>query len=219
MLNAVIFDMDGVLVNSEPVHQRLEKEMFEELGLQLTFEEQQSFVGMSARDSWTLVINKYRLPHNPEELLITGRTKYWEVLRNTNEVKLMEGIDALISELRSNGIELLLASSASSATIGQILKKFNLENVFPRYIGGDQVSCSKPDPEIFIKIAAVANVSPLECVVIEDASHGVTAAKAAGMKCIGFQNHHSGKQDLSHADWIVHNLQEISLKKLRKLTY
>jgi beta-phosphoglucomutase-like phosphatase (HAD superfamily) len=79
-INTVIFDMDGVLVNSEPVHQRLEKEMYEELGLNLTYEEQQSFVGMSAMDSWMWVINKYNLKDKPQDLLLKGRQKYLKVL-------------------------------------------------------------------------------------------------------------------------------------------
>ncbi len=209
--------MDGVLVNSEPVHQRLEAEMFEELGLTLTFEEQQTFVGMSAYDSWSKVIRKYKLKNKPEDLIVRGRKKYWEVLHNTDEVKMMEGAMDLIERLRKSNLKLLLASSATSLTIREVLKKFMLEKHFPLFIGGDQVSASKPHPEIFIRIAERGNADPGECVVIEDASHGITAAKKAGMKAIGFQNHHSGKQDLSHADAVVGDLKSITVDFIRHL--
>ena len=97
MVNTVIFDMDGVLINSEPVHQRHEREMYEELGLELSFEEQQTFVGMSAIDSWRFVIEKYSLSKTPEELLLRGRGKYLKVLEETDEVKMMDGARELIT--------------------------------------------------------------------------------------------------------------------------
>lgn len=217
MIHTVIFDMDGVLINSEPVHQRHEREMYEELGLHLTFEEQQSFVGMSAMDSWSYVIEKYKLKQTPEKLLLKGRGKYLKVLEETDEVQMMEGAADLIDRLEKNGYHLLLASSATSPTIGAVLKKFDLVNTFPLFIGGDMVFNSKPNPEIFLKIAELAEVNPEECVVIEDAEHGVTAANNAGMKSIGFQNHHSGKQKLTHADVVIHHLNEITINLLRGL--
>ncbi|MBR9997877.1 MAG: HAD family phosphatase [Cyclobacteriaceae bacterium] len=215
-ISTVIFDMDGVLVNSEPVHQRLEKEMYEELGLNLTYEEQQSFVGMSAMDSWMFVVTKYKLLHKPEELLVKGREKYLKVLLDTDEVKLMEGAWDLIDRLE-NFYHLLLASSATSVTINEVLGKFNLRDKFPLYIGGDMVNASKPNPEIFLKIAEQAAVDPGECVVIEDARHGVSAAKSAGMMAIGFQNHHSGTQNLENADIVVDGLEEITVELIQQL--
>jgi HAD superfamily hydrolase (TIGR01509 family) len=217
MVNTVIFDMDGVLINSEPVHQRHEREMYEELGLDLTFEEQQSFVGMSAMDSWRFVIEKYKLDETPEALLLRGRGKYLKVLEETDEVHMMEGARELIQRLEHNGYHLLLASSATSPTISAVLKKFDLVKTFPLFIGGDMVHNSKPNPDIFLSIAGIAGVKPSECVVIEDAEHGVTAANNAGMKSIGIQNHHSGKQNLSHANVVVDHLDLITIKLLQEL--
>jgi HAD superfamily hydrolase (TIGR01509 family) len=208
--------MDGVLINSEPVHQRLEREMYEELGLNLSYEEQQTFVGMSAMDSWMWVINKYKLKDKPQDLLLRGRKKYLKVLLETDEVKLMEGARELLDRLGEK-YHLLLASSATSVTIGEVLKKFDLVKTFPLFIGGDMVQASKPEPEIFLKIAEQAGVKPEECVVIEDASHGITAAKRAGMKVIGFQNHHSGTQILHDADKIVDDLDQITIDLIKSL--
>jgi len=208
--------MDGVLVNSEPVHQRLEKEMYEELGLKLTYEEQQSFVGKSAMDSWTFVIDKYGLKDKPQDLLLRGRRKYLKVLLETDEVKLMDGAVELIRRLESE-FHLLLASSATSVTIGEVLRKFRLVETFPIFIGGDMVFNSKPNPEIFLKVAQQAGVQPEACVVVEDAEHGVTAAKKAGMKVIGFQNHHSGTQNLVQADRVVDGLHDITTDMIHML--
>jgi len=217
MINTVIFDMDGVLINSEPVHQRHEREMYEELGLELTFEEQQSFVGMSAMDSWRFVIEKYDLDETPEDLLLRGRGKYLKVLEESNEVQMIEGAQELVGRLENSGYHLLLASSATTPTISAVLKKFDLNKTFPLFIGGDMVHNSKPNPDIFLNIAELANVPPEHCVVIEDAEHGVTAANSAGMKSIGFQNHHSGKQKLSHADIVVDDLDQITIDLLRSI--
>jgi len=217
MVNTVIFDMDGVLINSEPVHMRLEAEMYDELGLELSFEEQQSFVGMSAMDSWRFVIEKYGLGETPHDLFIRGRAKYLKVLRETEEVHIMEGARQLIKRLENSGYHLLLASSATSPTITEVLKKFDMVKTFPLFIGGDMVHKSKPNPEIFLRIAEIAQVPPSECVVIEDAAHGVTAARKAGMRSIGFQNHHSGNQQLSHADVVVDHLDQITIELLRSL--
>lgn len=217
MINTVIFDMDGVLVNSEPVHQRHEREMYEELGLELTFEEQQSFVGMSAMDSWRFVIEKYNLSETPEELLLRGRGKYLKVLEETDEVKMIDGAWELIERLENGGFHLLLASSATTPTISAVLKKFDLIKTFPLFIGGDMVHNSKPKPDIFLNIAELAQVEPAKCVVIEDAEHGVTAANKAGMKSIGFQNHHSGNQNLSHADLVIDDLDEVTVELLKRI--
>ena len=217
MVNTVIFDMDGVLINSEPVHQRHEREMYEELGLELTFEEQQSFVGMSAMDSWRFVIEKYNLKETPQELLLRGRGKYLKVLEETDEVKMMAGARELIERLENGGFHLLLASSATTPTISAVLKKFDLIKTFPLFIGGDMVHNSKPNPEIFLNIAKLAQVEPSKCVVIEDAEHGVTAANKAGMKSIGFQNHHSGTQNLSHSGAVVDDLSEFTIELLKSL--
>ena len=207
--------MDGVLINSEPVHQRHEREMYEELGLHLSFEEQQSFVGMSAMDSWTVVIDKYNLDFTPHELLLKGRGKYLKVLNETDEVEMISGAMALLSRLETAGYHLLLASSATSVTVGAVLKKFELTKIFPLFIGGDMVHNSKPNPDIFLQIAEQAKIPPEECLVIEDAEHGVTAAQRAGMKVIGFQNHHSGKQDLSSADLVIDDLNSFTIDLIR----
>ena len=129
----------------------------------------------------------------------------------------MDGARELITRLENGGFHLLLASSATSPTISAVLKKFDLVKTFPLFIGGDMVHNSKPNPDIFLNIAELAGVEPSRCVVIEDAEHGVTAANNAGMMSIGFQNHHSGNQKLTHANVVVDDLDQITLELLREL--
>ena len=110
MINTVIFDMDGVLINSEPVHRRHAKEMFAELGLHLTSEEQQKLVGRSALDTWKYVIDTYKIDETPLGLLKRSRGKYLKVLIDSDEVQMVDGARALIDRLENNGYHLLLAS-------------------------------------------------------------------------------------------------------------
>jgi HAD superfamily hydrolase (TIGR01509 family) len=214
MISAIIFDLDGVIVNSEPVHQRLENHMYEELGLDLTPEFKQTLVGTSALDAWRMIGESFHLDKTPEELLLIGRGRYLEVL-NAGGVPLSEGALDLISRFRNHQYKILLASSASSRTITEVLRFHKLDEIFTMYIGGDQVSRSKPEPEIFLRIAEMGRVVPGECLVIEDAYNGVKAAKKAGMFCIGYKNYFTGRQDLSLADAIVTNLDEITIDLVR----
>lgn len=216
MIRTVIFDLDGVVVNSEPVHQRLENRLYLELGLDIPPDLKKALVGTSSRDAWKLIIEKYSLDRSPEELIELGRGRYLEEVRK-GKVPLIDGVLDLIQRLRENGFRLMMASSASSRTIREVLKWNHLDAVFRLFIGGDEVSHSKPDPEIFLKIAERGGVNPIDCLVIEDAANGVVAARKAGMFCIGFQSHYTGDQDLAFADTIVTAMDEITIDLIRSI--
>ena len=211
MIRTVIFDLDGVIINSEPVHQRLESEMFAELNLDITEKDRAYLVGMSAVDMWKYIRKAYDMDIDPQELLKYGRKKYWDVLENTDDVKLIPGVLDLIRTLKKQGLVLLVASSATSITVNKVLEIFELGSWFEGTVGGDEVINSKPDPEIFLKAAALIDTNPAECLVIEDSTNGVLAAKGAGMKSIGLKNHQTVPQDLSKADWVVDDLRDIDL--------
>ncbi len=216
MIKTVIFDMDGVIIDSEPIHQRMEFEMFEELGLKISDEEHKDYVGSSSIDMWTKIRQRHTLNKTPDELLLYGRKKYWEAL-DAGRVPLVEGAISLIAEFHKNDIIIQVASSATRPTVDRVLAHFKLEPYFRHRIGGNEVALSKPDPEIFIKAAKQSNSDPSECLVIEDSSNGVKAAKSAGMYCIGFANPGTGKQDLSKADLIVDRLAKIDLSVIQSL--
>lgn len=112
---------------------------------------------------------------------------------------------------------LALASSNNRKIVDSIMDRFDLSKYIKVSISGEDVLKGKPNPEIFLKAAKKLDVKPSNCVVIEDAFAGVQAAKAAGMKCIGYKNLNSGKQDLSDADLIVESFSELSLDCIKKL--
>ena len=216
MITTIIFDMDGVIIDSEPTHQQLEFEMFAELGLTISAEEHKTFVGTSAIDMWTMIQQNHDLAKTPEELLLYGRAKYWEAL-DKNRVPLVNGAEELISMFYSNKFVAQVASSATRPTVDKVIEHFRLEKYFSYRIGGDEVRKSKPDPEIFIKAAQQSASNPENCLVIEDSKNGVKAAKDAGMHCIGYANPGTGQQDLSAADAVVASLQEIDLGLVKAL--
>ncbi|MCG8306028.1 MAG: HAD family phosphatase [Cytophagales bacterium] len=208
--------MDGVIIDSEPTHQKLEFEMFDELGLHFSEEEHKTFVGTSSIDMWTRIKENHSLSKTPQELLMYGRAKYWQAL-DQNCVPLVNGSKELMTLLHQNGFIVQVASSATRPTVDKVIAHFSLEHLISHRIGGDEVKKSKPDPEIFIKAAGQSGTLPSRCLVIEDSANGIKAAKDAGMLCIGYKNPGTGNQDLSSADLVVMNLKEISVEKINDL--
>ena len=208
--------MDGVIIDSEPIHQQLEFEMFAELGLHISEEEHKDYIGTSAIDMWTKIGERHNLTKSPKELLLYGRKKYWKSL-DEGKVPLVEGALDLIKIFHENKFLIQVASSATRPTVDKVLEHFSLEKYFKYRIGGDEVSKSKPEPEIFLKAAQQSGSDPENCLVIEDSGNGVTAAKSAGMFCIGYENSGTGKQNLAHADVLVKNLNEIDLVTIKSI--
>ena len=208
--------MDGVIIDSEPIHQQLEFEMFAELGLHISEEEHKDYIGTSAIDMWTKIGERHNLTKSPKELLLYGRKKYWKSL-DEGKVPLVEGALDLINIFYENKFLIQVASSATRPTVDKVLEHFSLEKYFKYRIGGDEVSKSKPEPEIFLKAAQQSGSDPENCLVIEDSGNGVTAAKSAGMFCIGYENSGTGKQNLAHADVLVKNLNEIDLVTIKSI--
>ena len=214
MIRTVIFDMDGVIIDSEPIHFKMENEMFQELKIAISYEEHCSFVGTSSKNMWQIIAEKYGLKVDPKELVNKQHALYMAYLMNEKDLRPIAGVVELIQDLYHNGFKLVLASSSYMEVIEAVLSKFNLPNYFMARVSGTELANSKPHPEIFIQSAKLANSEAVECVVIEDSQNGITSAKAAGMKCIGFANPNSGAQDLSKADLIIHSFDELNAKAI-----
>lgn len=202
-IKTIIFDMDGVIVDSEPIHMKIERELFDEVGLEISTEEHWQYVGTSAQEMWEDINDKFQLPVSVAEILAKKQRRYMEHLSNTDKLNHVSGIKRMIQYFYNNDKNLVLASSATREEINLVLDKLNLKAYFPVAISGAELDRSKPDPMIFLKASLMSQTSPEHCCVIEDSKNGVLAAKAAGMRCIGFRNPHSGDQDLSKADVIL----------------
>ena len=214
MIRTVIFDMDGVIVDSEPVHFSIEQQMFKELGIKITFEKHASFVGTSSRNMWEQIANKFALAASPEELTSSEHERYMNFL-NENPMIPVKGVVELIESLHADGFKLLIASSSSVQVINRILDKFRIQDYFSGIVSGTELEHSKPHPEIFLKTASLSGSRLDQCLVIEDSENGVIAAKAAGMKCIGYINPNSGPQNLGKADLVINSFQELRPETIR----
>jgi HAD superfamily hydrolase (TIGR01509 family) len=217
MIQTVIFDMDGVIIDSEPVYFEIDKQMFEELNIAVSFEEHCSYVGTSSQNMWDAIIGKHGITGPREELMKKEYSLYMTYLANANDLQPIDGVIELINGLHENNFKLVLASSSRMATIDIVLDKFNLSGFFTAKISGSELARSKPHPEIFLRAALLIRSEPGECVVIEDSRNGVIAAKAAGMKCIGFLNPSSGDQDLKSADMTIRSFRELNADVIKLL--
>lgn len=218
MFEAVIFDMDGILIDSEPLHIQLEEEIFKEIGANVSFEEHISFVGTTSHYMWEYVINKYNIPHTVEELVEMDRKRYFDYIsKNDDAIKPIEGVDKLVRELYSKKVKLAVASSSPIKVIKLVVKRLKLESYFDELVSGDFVKRSKPHPDIFIYAAEKLLVEPERCLVIEDSNKGVLAAKSAGMKVVGFINPNSGNQDINMANMVIRSFSELNYEKLQNI--
>ncbi|MFW2488996.1 HAD family hydrolase [Clostridium chromiireducens] len=208
-MKAVIFDMDGVIIDSEPIHFDVDLQTISELGGDISKEDLEKYVGTTNEYMYTDIKNKFNISKSLEEII-----HYKVELTKKKIIELdlepIEGIRELLKELKNKNINTAIASSSPRDFIELVVSKFKLENYIEYIISGEEVKHGKPDPDIYIETAKKLRVSPEECIVIEDSRNGVLAAKAAGMKCIGFQNVNSGNQDLSNADVIVHSITEVN---------
>ena len=206
-VKAVIFDMDGVLIDSEPIHIRLERDLFVELGLEVSDEEHRGFLGLSSRDMFTRLARRHGLTTPIDAMVQDERRRYLAWLQDA-PLPLVPGTDRLIRDLAAAGFVLAVASSAPREQIDLVLDRSGWSGHIAVRVSGDDVDRGKPHPEIFLEAAMLLDRSPAECTVLEDSANGVAAARAAGMRCIAFVNPNSGFQDLGAADHRVSAMDE-----------
>lgn len=216
MLKAVIFDMDGVIIDSEPMYTRAAILALEKHNIKVDMEYLQKFVGSTTIYMCQKLVEDFSLPITPDELV-----KYNDEIKD--KILMEEGhipisfITELLRSLYDNNIRLIIASSSPSKDIEEVMDTLKIRQYFVGHVSGTMVAHPKPAPDIFLEAANRLGLEPSECLVIEDSFHGVTAAKAAGMTCIGFINPNSGMQDLSKADMLVEGFDEIDFTFINKV--
>lgn len=203
MIKTVIFDMDGVIVDTEPVHRYAYYKQFEVLNINVTEEMYTSFTGLSTRNTFQILKSNFELTQEVEDLIQQKRNLFNDAFDTKEDLTLLDGVENLIKDLHKNGIQLIVASSASKVTIDRVFKRFDLHQYFSHIVSGEDFPQSKPHPAIFEHAASLSNVSKQHCIVIEDSTNGVKAANAAGIFCVGYNSFHSKDQDLSTANVLV----------------
>ncbi len=203
---AIIFDMDGVIVDSEPLHQKAFETLFEELGKKhdhgIVFHE---YYGRSDKVLLKDFIEKHRVPFELEDLTARKLKYFLHYLREHRPV--FKELHALVPELAKH-YKLGVASSNFRNVIDVVMDISGLRSHFNVIVGYEDIRFTKPDPEIYFTAAKRLGLRPSHCCVIEDAALGVQAAKMAGMTCIGLTTSLPAER-LAQADFIAHDYAEV----------
>ena len=209
--------MDGVIVDTEPVHHYAYHEHYKELSIPVTPELFATFTGQSTKNVYQILKDKFNLKEEVNDLVLRKRAIFNEAFDTKPDLELIPGVENLIKDLNANGIELILASSASKSTIDRVFNRFNLNQYFKAKVSGEDFPKSKPDPAIFLHAASLSNSTKEECIVIEDSTNGIEASVRAGIKVLGYVSQNTKRQDLSKADWICEDFNTIDAKYIQNL--
>lgn len=209
----VIFDMDGVLVDSAEPHFQSWQQLAEELGQPITRERFRATFGRQSKDVIPALLGE-TLPDRVKKLDERKEQLYREIIRANPPI--MPGAAKLVRELAASGAKLAVGSSGPMENIELVLGAMGVRELFHAVVGGHDVSRGKPDPQVFILCCARLSMPPQRCVVIEDAPVGVDAAKAAGAKAVALLSHHP-REKFHRADLIVDELRGLGVEQLREL--
>lgn len=213
-LKAVLFDMDGVIVDTEPLHRKAYFKMFDDFEMVVSEDLFASFTGASTKKVCNTLIENFNLNDNHENLSAIKRRYFKDYFYHDSDFDLISGVKNLIKNYYENDVKLVLASSASMITIEMVFEKFDLGKYFIGKISGADLKESKPHPEIFLLAAEIANEPKENCMVIEDSTNGIEAAFSAGIFCVAYKSEHSENQQYEKANLVISDFSEIEYKKI-----
>ena len=214
MIKAVIFDLDGVIVDTAHYHFVAWQRLANELGITFTEKENERLKGVSRMHSLEIIleIGGVVLSEAKKEELATKKNGWFvEYIEAIRPEEIFKGVKQMLISLREKGFKVALASSSKNAET--VLRLLEIKGLFDTVVDGTMIIKSKPDPEIFLSAASKVGVNPSECVVFEDAEAGVEAALAAGMKCVGV----GSVDQLGKAHAIVKTTADFPIDKLNML--
>ena len=212
-MKALIYDMDGVIVDSEIIHMKAETILLARYGITANEALLMPYRGTSDKTMFEDIKEKYDAAYDVAGIVAEKDDLMRELLRTEELVPIAGALEliAATDALRPCGIRTAIASSSPHETIAHVTQTFGITNKFDVIESGAELPMSKPDPTIYLKTAELLGVAPADCLVIEDAAVGAQAALRAGMTCIGFCSSHSGIQDFTGCARIVQSLSEIDL--------
>jgi beta-phosphoglucomutase len=209
MIKAVIFDMDGVLVDTEPFHVEIEKRQFALNNVPVTPEEQQQYMGVAAEVMWRTLAERYSIDRSVVELIEQNRTGSIRFFSEVDEIPLMPGLIELLDVLRANHYPLAVASSSFPEIIELVLDRTGIRKYFQVVVSSQEAGKSKPEPDVFLLAAKRLGVEPRNCLVVEDSANGIKAAHSANMVCVAYQGAGADPQTQKGADSIVSDFSQL----------
>lgn len=214
-VKAIIFDLDGVIVDTARFHYQAWKRLAQELGFYFSLEQNERLKGVSRMESLELLyeFGGLELPSEEKQIELATKKNDWyreNILKMTPR-EILPGVEKFLDELKKANYKLAIGSSSKNA--GTILERIGYDNFFDAVVDGTKITNSKPDPEVFLKAAEELGINPNNCVVVEDAHAGIEAAHKANMKTIGIGN----KQVLFNADIVIPDLVNVDKTILNEL--
>ena len=213
MITTVLFDLDGLLADSEPLHRQAYQEVLAQYGVTITdadYIEHWIRTGKGIAD-W---VREYLLDLDPNLLRYQKANRYRELV--SSSLRPMDGAVAVLERLRGHK-QLALASSSGRDAVASVTAQLGIAPYFEVIVSGTDVERSKPAPDIFLYTAQQLKVLPARCVVVEDAEKGVVAARQAGMLCVAVPNQYTQQNDFSAASCVLSSLRELTLELLDTL--
>ncbi len=200
----VVFDLDGVIVDSEPIHERANDEYLERLGASIDEALREDMMGRRVRELTDAIAERFGRP--PDEVFAEREAIFWRLLDSCG-VRAMPGLDAAIARLSGAGLELAVATSGTRAYVDLVLERLGVRAAFAAVVSGEDVTYGKPCPDSYLRVANLLRAGPADCVALEDTFHGVAAARAAGMHAVAVPNALTAGMNFSAADAVVADLE------------
>lgn len=213
MIDACIFDLDGVVVDTAKYHFIAWRALAEELGFEFTLEDNERLKGVSRMQSLDILLEIGGLKFSEPEKLAMAEMKntlYVSYIEKMTPEETLPGVENFLRELQTAGIRIALGSASKNAPM--ILERIQLSEMFDAIVDGNSISEAKPNPEVFQKGAEALGVDPQNCVVFEDAIAGIEAARNAHMYCVGIGQ----KETLRMADLVIPGFQEFTVQDLKE---
>ena len=209
MIKAIIFDMDGVLVDSEPFHVEIEKRQFELNHLSISEEEHHQFMGVATDVMLREIAKRHLLTLPVETLIEQNKLNTIQYFTELKEIQAMPGLIDLLEILIRKNIPMAVASSSFPEIIEIILMRTGLRKYFQAVVSSQEAGKSKPEPDVFLLAAQRLGIKPEDCLVIEDSDNGIRAAKAAGMRCIAFEGPGANPANQKQADAVIKSFDQL----------
>ncbi len=217
MIQAVLFDMDGLMIDSELIQSQSFEKVLKEYGKKPIYNKQGIVhtVGIKAGDNWKFLKEKYGIEEKVDVLLEKKRKIYVDLL--TKNLFPMPGLIALLDDLEKHAVRKVVVSSSAKKHIELVITRLAIQKYFETLLSGEDVERGKPAPDIYLEAAKQLTIAPSDCMVLEDAASGLQAAKSSGMKVIVIPNKYTAHQDFTDADKIVNSLTELSWSIIENL--
>ncbi len=216
-IKAVIFDMDGIIIDSEFLQTTVIEKVLKSYGVEPKFDEMGLLhkVGFSGLASFQFVLDRQNLLLDVNEFMQKVRAEFVNKIKSG--IPPMKGFTDLINLLKKNNFLIAVASNRLHEHVILVLDKMGVKEDFAVILGKMDHLKHKPEPDIYLEAAKLLKISPKYCVAIEDSDLGVISAKAAGMKVIAVPHKYTAHHDFSKADKVVHSLEEIDIKLIKSL--